>query len=114
LYWLNLGWIGSNERFGRCRPPLVSCLAILNADVMIVGQDWGDQRAFEKQSGRDDPSSATNQMLRKLMASAGISVPTQTDRGTSGVFLTNAVLCLRKEGGCGRAAQKVGHSPLGK
>jgi hypothetical protein len=67
---------------------------------MIVGQDWGDQRAFEKQSGRDEPGSATNQMLRKLMASAGIDVPRNPEGESSGIFLTNAVLCFRQDGGC--------------
>jgi DNA polymerase len=80
--------------------PWTASLGDLDARIMVIGQDWGDQRAFEKQAGHDWLSSATNRMLRTLMASAGINVP-DTDRGgTSGVFLTNAVLCFRTAGGC--------------
>ena len=68
--------------------------------VMVVGQDWGDQRAFEKQGGRDSPRSWTNERLRELLAQAGFAVPAVGPNESSGVFLTNAALCLRKEPGC--------------
>lgn len=72
----------------------------LRARVMVIGQDWGDQRAFEKQQGVNLANSATNRMLRTLMEAAGIAVSETADGQASGVFLTNAVLCFRKSGGC--------------
>lgn len=80
--------------------PWTASFGDLHARVIVVGQDWGDQRAFEKQAGRDWPSSATNRMLRTLMASAGLAVPDTGQGESSGVFLTNAVLCFRTAGGC--------------
>ena len=80
--------------------PWSGWLGDLHARVMVVGQDWGDQRAFEKQGGSDSPNSWTNRRLRELLAAAGIDVPEVGPSESSGVFLTNAVLCLRKELGC--------------
>ena len=78
--------------------PWTTWLGDLNASVVVVGQDWGDQRAFEKQHGRDLPS-ATNQMLRKLLASIGVNVPdVDVTSRASGVFLTNAALCFKSHG----------------
>src|SRR5216684_2822484 len=66
---------------------------------MVVGQDWGDRRAFEKQLGRDRLDNATNRMLGKLLASIGIAVPeTDAAAASSRVFLTNAILCLKDQG----------------
>jgi DNA polymerase len=45
--------------------PWTRWLGDLGARVLVVGQDWGDQRAFEKLEGLNDPS-ATNKMLRRL------------------------------------------------
>ncbi len=85
--------------------PWSGWLGDLNARVMVVGQDWGDQRAFENQRGHNWPDStttrmsATNGTLLELLAEAGI-VPKVGPGESSGVFLTNAVLCLRREDGC--------------
>lgn len=78
--------------------PWTRWLGDLGARVLVVGQDWGDQRAFEKLEGVNDPS-ATNRMLRKLLASVGVQVPDiGMAAGPSGVFLTNAVLCFKDQG----------------
>lgn len=78
--------------------PWTRWLGDLGARVLVVGQDWGDQRAFEKLEGVNDPS-ATNKMLRRLLASVGVEVPdVGIARGPSGVFLTNAVLCFKDQG----------------
>jgi len=71
----------------------------LNAQLMIVGQDWGDVRYYKKHEGRDDLSNATMRNLEKLLSHIGIdvSVTTYSD-DPRGLFLTNAVLCL-KDGG---------------
>lgn len=75
-------------------------LGDLDARLLIVGQEWGDTRAFETQNGCDLDSSVTNKNLRKLLEGIGMPVPPATTPSfTAGVFLTNAALCL-KRGGC--------------
>jgi len=67
----------------------------LDARILIVGQEWGDVVAFEKQQGRDSPL-GTNRMLRELLASVGVdSAPAPHRVRNSGVYLTNAALCLK-------------------
>ncbi|HXN22856.1 MAG TPA: uracil-DNA glycosylase family protein [Candidatus Dormibacteraeota bacterium] len=63
----------------------------LNAELMVVGQDWGDTTAYIGHRGIEDPQNATNKVLVGLVRSVGLDM--------DAVFLTNAVLCL-KEGGC--------------
>lgn len=66
---------------------------------MVIGQDWGDQRAFEKQQGGNLAYSATNDVLRELLESIGLTVPKPTEScASSRVFLTNAVLCFKDHG----------------
>ena len=80
--------------------PWTRWLGDLNARLMVVGQEWGDTNAFKNQHGLDQPRSATNTRLRQLLSSVGIHVPDVSEcSGQSGVFLTNAALCL-KRGGC--------------
>jgi uracil-DNA glycosylase family 4 len=79
--------------------PWTRWLGDLDARVLVVGQDWGDEHAFEKQKDLDSPNSATNRMLRELLASVGVPVPdVGVAAGPSGVFLTNAVLCFKDQG----------------
>ena len=67
----------------------------LNADLMVVAQDWGDVAGFIRQSGVDNES-ATNRMLCDLLAHAGVQVTVPPASSyDSRVFLTNAVLCLK-------------------
>lgn len=72
----------------------------INADLAIVGQDWGDTRYFIANKGHDEPSNRTSETLRQLLATIGIAIapPTVSDSGCGTVFMTNAILCL-KEGG---------------
>jgi uracil-DNA glycosylase family 4 len=63
----------------------------LNAELMVVGQDWGDTAAYIGHRGIEDPQNATNKVLVDLVRSVGLDM--------NAVFLTNAVLCL-EEGGC--------------
>ncbi|MEO6062158.1 MAG: uracil-DNA glycosylase family protein [Thermoflexales bacterium] len=67
----------------------------LNARLVVVGQEWGDIASFERQGGIDTPS-PTNEMLRELLASVGVSILRAPGCAqSSGVFLTNAALCLK-------------------
>jgi len=67
----------------------------LNADLIVVAQDWGDVAGFIRQSGVDNES-ATNRMLCMLLAHAGVQLTLPpASSNASRVFLTNAVLCLK-------------------
>ena len=71
----------------------------LNAPLMIIGQDWGDVRYFQAHQGLDDLRNPTMQVLEMLLR--GINHPVSLsayNANPQGIFLTNAVLCL-KEGG---------------
>ncbi|MBK6865016.1 MAG: hypothetical protein IPG91_16595 [Ideonella sp.] len=70
----------------------------LNARVLVVGQEWGDVASLVRQGGLDT-ASPTNRVLRELLASVGVRIrPAPLRASRSGVFLTNAALCL-KDGG---------------
>jgi uracil-DNA glycosylase family 4 len=62
----------------------------LKAELMVVGQDWGDTNFYAKCHGIEDESNPTNRVLVELIQSIGLDM--------NDVFLTNAILCL-KEGG---------------
>lgn len=72
----------------------------LSADLLVVGQDWGDTRYFIKNKGRESPRNPTNETLMELLRSIGIAIggPTPRDAGGGILFLTNAVLCLKGGG----------------
>jgi DNA polymerase len=70
----------------------------LDARIFVVGQEWGDVDSFERQKGRDTPS-GTNRMLEELLGSVGFHIDPAPNRiPASGVFLTNAALCLKLGG----------------
>jgi uracil-DNA glycosylase len=71
----------------------------LDAELMIVGQDWGDAASFESGKGLDEATNPTNHRLWQLLAEAGYPVAEygqQEGRGT--IFFTNAILCLKSGG----------------
>jgi uracil-DNA glycosylase len=72
----------------------------LRVDLMVVGQDWGDDRYFRNHEGRDDPNNPTNRTLRDLLRIIGyeIASPSPTDYGGGPLFFSNAVLCLKVGG----------------
>ncbi len=72
----------------------------LDAEIMIVGQDWGDVRYFIGNAGHEAARNPTNEMLVKLLASIGVKIdpPSPQDTGGGIVFLTNAILCLKQNG----------------
>jgi hypothetical protein len=74
-------------------------LASRPAELILVGQDWGDVGYFQKYKGRDIPDNRTNKRLIKYLKLLGFEVgpPNITDH-TSGVFATNAILCLKQGG----------------
>lgn len=70
----------------------------LDADLMVIGQDWGDVDFFTKNKGVDPECNPTNQNLAKLFQTMGIEIGSPSNSIPSPVFLTNAILCL-KDGG---------------
>lgn len=71
----------------------------LSAELMVVGQDWGDTRYFHRHEGLDEEHNPTNRNLVKLFKHIGITIgPAGTENSRGVTFFTNAVLCL-KEGG---------------
>jgi len=89
----------------------------LDADLMVVGQDWGDVEYFATNRGCDNPRNPTNVALQKLLLSVGRPIPAppaestavgagphpvndakQSDRATCRVWLTNALLWLKTGG----------------
>lgn len=72
----------------------------LDADLMVVGQDWGDVNYFRTWRGKDQPSgNTTNENLRKLLSSIGFEIGTPgAPAAGCGVFLTNLILCLKDDG----------------
>ena len=78
----------------------------LNAQILVVGQEWGSIASFVAQRGLDKADSDTNEMLVYLLASVGIDISdAPKGRPDSGVFLTNAALCL-KEGNAQSTVKK--------
>jgi uracil-DNA glycosylase len=72
----------------------------LNAEVIVIGQDWGDENYFIKNHGHDLSHTRTNETLRRLLTSIGLNVkePWSEDIGDGPLFFTNAVLCLKRGG----------------
>jgi len=73
----------------------------LDSELMVVGQDWGNQAYFVTNRGRDLAENPTNKTLQELLKSIGVDIekPTPQDSGGGNIFFTNAVLCLKQEGG---------------
>ncbi len=81
--------------------PWTRWLGDRNAELMIVGEDWGDVNHYRKHNGFDDDraNSPANRRLKRLLNSIGRNIPSGERRSEpSGVFLTNALLCLKRGG----------------
>jgi DNA polymerase len=76
----------------------------LDAQVMVVAQDWGDVCWFRRAGGKPTNDSPTNTTLIELLAQAGLEIklPRETT-GKGNLFFTNAVLCMK----CGGAQAEV-------
>jgi uracil-DNA glycosylase len=75
----------------------------LDAPLMVVGQDWGDDAWFVREGGKTTSTSVTNKTLIKLLESVGFEIPLARDStGRGALFFTNAILCLKQGGAQGR------------
>jgi DNA polymerase len=72
----------------------------IDAPLMVVGQDWGDLRYFVTNQGRESANNPTNRNLIRLLRSIGINIPVPSNQSghKAEIFLTNAILCLKKGG----------------
>jgi len=71
----------------------------LDADIMIVGQDWGDVSYFTKHQGRDDLNTPTNRNLLRILAKSGLHRGSGYEPESQvKMFWTNAILCLKNGG----------------
>lgn len=71
----------------------------LDADVLVVGQDWGDLPYFVRNRGVDDPNEATCRNLRSLALNAGWDLGSPVTPKPQRLFFTNAVLGIRAANG---------------
>ena len=68
----------------------------LNANLMVIGQDWGGVEYFTDKRGLEQDNNETNSRLIELLDGVGIQVKLPaTTSGERLLFFTNAALCLR-------------------
>ena len=71
----------------------------LNANLVLVGQDWGDVSYFATWRGIDQPTgNPTNENLKELLKIVGIEIGNPREQQDRVIFLTNLILCLKTGG----------------
>jgi len=72
----------------------------LDAELMVVGQDWGSVGYYVRNEGIEKDTNETNRNLCDLLSSIGthVKLPNQPQVERP-LFFTNAVLCLRPGNG---------------
>jgi uracil-DNA glycosylase len=71
----------------------------LNAEILLIGQDFGDKEYFIKNKGRDDINNKTNKRLIELFSEAGINIGTiEKPNKNVKLYFTNAVLGMKLGG----------------
>lgn len=90
----------SLRRFDSCEIGPWSLLhGDLNAQLMIVGQDWGDVDYYVCNQGMDNLRNPTMRNLEKILRHIGMDLSiTSYSARNRGLFLTNAILCLKSGG----------------
>jgi len=69
----------------------------LDADLMVVGQDWGGHEYFVKFGGKERDNNPTNARLKIFLKDVGyeIEMPEYATGGGE-LYFTNAMLCCRE------------------
>jgi DNA polymerase len=67
----------------------------LDAQIMVIGQDWGSVKYFQENKGRDDDGNPTNATLQKLLAGIGFDPGVFSRPNAQPLFFANAVLGIR-------------------
>jgi len=72
----------------------------LDSELMVIGQDWGDIKYFQDNKGYEKDDNPSNNMIRSLLASIEVEIPqpSKSNETKNPIFLTNAILCLKKGG----------------
>ncbi len=89
----------------------------LDARILIIGQDWGDNRFFIDNQGRDTDNNPTNNNLKALFKEIGYDIGTARPEipYQKGLFFSNAILGIKtSEGGMSGAVRQkwVKHSTI--
>jgi DNA polymerase len=69
----------------------------LDADLMLVGEDWGRVQEFRDQGGRDWGGNPTNKMVRRLLEGIDIEVEPPGWAENCQLYFTNAILCVKPD-----------------
>jgi len=67
----------------------------LDAELMVIAQDWGGVEYYLEHKGLEEDTNTTNRRICELLSSIGISIELPRQSGNSVLFFTNSVLCLR-------------------
>jgi uracil-DNA glycosylase len=68
----------------------------LKANILLIGQEWGDLKGFKQSHGKSSISSETNRNLIKLFKQIGVDVASpESGIKNNTLFFTNAALCLK-------------------
>lgn len=86
----------------------------LDAEIIVVGQDWGDVNYFSRNAGRDNDTEPTCKNLIKRFMEIGIDIGTPNKPAPAPVFLTNSILCLKQEGKSSNVLSKWQKNCCGK
>ncbi|MBK8965220.1 MAG: hypothetical protein IPM36_00805 [Lewinellaceae bacterium] len=70
----------------------------LDAEMLVIGQDWGDENYFRLNGGRDTDDNLTDQNLRKLLTSIGFDPGPPSSPMEQPLFFTNGVLGIKSGG----------------
>jgi DNA polymerase len=67
----------------------------LDAELMVIAQDWGGVEYYIDHKGLEEDTNPTNRRICELLSSIGISIELPRQSRDSALFFTNSVLCLR-------------------
>jgi Uracil-DNA glycosylase len=71
----------------------------LDAEILVIGQDWGDVNYYLDNKGIDADNNPTNRNLIELFKTLNIDIGTPSDPNKSApVFFTNAILGIKYNG----------------
>ncbi|MEX2672839.1 MAG: uracil-DNA glycosylase family protein [Phycisphaeraceae bacterium] len=88
------GGINDSDRIG----PYSRWQGNLDAELMVVAQDFADVERFRRVRGWPDEHAGTNLRLVELLAEAGITIEAPcAGMSEDRVFFTNAVLCMKRK-----------------
>jgi len=71
----------------------------LDAELMVIGQDWGGNKYFEDKKGMETDNNPTNVRLKQLLEEVNPEFKIEMPKDSSGqgiFYFTNAILCCRE------------------